>query len=110
MTVLDRPSVSRKTPLDGKLEISPAAASRLADLGAEFPLTVGGEREGRGQLQSFACTCAKAGEGGHVHYFVESPLLRDLAPGTEVQVQLDEPRRAVRVETAQPSAGDRREA
>jgi len=95
--LIEHRSVSRKTPLDGKLEISAAAAERLAALGAEFPLASAG-REGSGRLQSLPCTCAKGAGEGHVHHFVESPLLRELAPGTEVRVELDEGRSRVRVE------------
>jgi hypothetical protein len=97
--LLEHRPVSRKTPLDGKLEISAAAAERLAPLGAEFPLGSAG-REGRGRLQSLPCTCTKGADGGHIHHFVESPLLRELAPGTEVRVELDEERAKVRVEPA----------
>ena len=96
--LLERRSVSRKTPLDGKLEISSASAARLAALGADFPLASAG-REGRGRLQEMTCSCAKAAAGGsHVHHFVESPLLTALVPGSEVRVELDEERPALRVE------------
>ena len=97
--LLEQRSVSRKTPLDGKLEISPEAAARLAAIGAEFPLASAG-RAGRGRLESLACTCAKGTGASHVHHFVESPLLRALAPGAEVRVELDEDRGAVRIEAA----------
>lgn len=97
--LLEQRPVSRKTPLDGKLEISPAAAARLGALGAEFPLASAG-REGTGRLQSLACTCVKGAGGAHVHHFVESPILRDLAPGTEVRVEVDEARSALRIEPA----------
>jgi hypothetical protein len=97
--LLEQRPVSRKTPLDGKLEISPAAAARVAALGVEFPLASAG-REGSGRLQSLACTCAKGAGEGHVHHFVESPVLRDLAPGTEVRVELEEGRSGLRVEPA----------
>ena len=98
--LLEQRPVSRKTPLDGKLEISPEAAARLAALGAEFPLASGG-REGRGRLESMTCNCTKAAaSGSHVHHFVESPLLTGLVPGSEVRVELDEERSALRVEPA----------
>lgn len=98
--LLEQRPVSRKTPLDGKLEISPDAAARLAALGDEFPLASGGQ-EGRGRLHSMTCSCAKAAAtGSHLHYFVESPLLTGLVPGSEVRVELDEERAALRVEPA----------
>jgi hypothetical protein len=87
--LLDERIVSRKTPLDGRLEISAAAADRLAMLGDEFALVSGGQ-EGRGRLESMMCTCAKGTAGGHVHHFVESPLLAALAPAATVRVELDE--------------------
>jgi hypothetical protein len=97
--LLEQRPVSPKTPLDGKLEISPAAAARLAALGTEFPLASAGGT-GLGRLQSLACTCAKGAGGSHVHHFVESPLLRALVPGSEVRVELDEERSALSVEPA----------
>jgi hypothetical protein len=98
--LLDERTVSRKTPLDGRLEISAAAADRLAALGAEFALVSAG-RVGRGRLRALACDCAKGAGGGHVHHFVESPLLAALTPGAAVRVELDEQRPAVRIEPAE---------
>ena len=95
--LLDERTVSRKTPLDGRLEISAAAADRLAALGDEFALVSSG-REGRGQLRHMECTCAKGSGGGHVHHFVESALLAALAPGTAVRVELDARAPVVHVE------------
>ena len=102
--LVDQRPVSRKTPNDGMLEISAEAAARLGELGSEFPLASGG-REGSARLQSLACSCAKGAGAGHVHHFVESAVLRALVPGTEVRVELDGERRALRVETvAAPDA------
>ena len=81
--------VSRKTPLDGRLDISAQSAARLGGLGSPFPVVALG-REGAGRLQALTCTCAKGGDGGHVHHFVVSPLLRELDAGSEVVLQLDE--------------------
>lgn len=100
MTVLlERRAVSRKTPLDGKLEISGASAERLATLGAEFALASGGAT-GRARLLSMACGCAKGAGSGHVHHFVESPLLMALRPESDVLVELDETPLRLRVEPA----------
>ena len=96
---LEQRTVSRKTPLDGRLEISAAAAERLAALGDEFALASAG-RAGRGRLRAMPCTCAKGTSGGHVHHFVESPLLASLTPGAAVRVELDERASAVRIEPA----------
>lgn len=97
--LLDERTVSRKTPLDGRLEISPPAADRLAALGDEFALVSAG-RAGRGRLRSLPCTCAKGSGSDHVHHFLESPLLVTLTPGADVRVELDERGPTVRVETA----------
>jgi hypothetical protein len=102
--LLDERTVSRKTPLDGRLEISAAAADRLAALGDEFGLVSVG-RAGRGRLRALACSCAKGAGSGHVHHFVESPLLAALAPGAEVRVVLDEREPAVHIELAGRAAG-----
>ena len=98
---LEQRTVSRKTPLDGKLEISPAVAGRLEVLGAEFPVAALG-REEPGRLESLECSCAKAASAGgrHVHHFVVSPLLRGLVAGAQVRVELDEARGALRVDAA----------
>jgi len=95
--LLEQRRVSRKTPLDGKLEISAASAARLAGLGAEFSLTSAGH-QGSARLEALACTCAKGAGERHVHHFVASPLLKELATGEEVRVELDEERSALRVE------------
>ena len=86
--LLERRIVSRKTPLDGKLEISPDVAARLAGLGDDFALASAG-RTGRARLESMTCSCAKGAGSGHVHHFVESPLLTALAPESVVRLELD---------------------
>ena len=91
-------TVSRKTPLDGKLEITPASAQRAASLGDAFPLRSGG-RAGQARLTMFACSCARAGASGqHAHHFLESDVLRALPPGSGVRVEMDEADGALRVE------------
>ena len=95
--LLEQCSVSRKTPLDGKLEVSADTATSLASLGAEFAVISAG-RPGRGRLQALACSCAKGTTQQHIHHFVESPLFRELTPGVSVRVELDERTPAVRVE------------
>lgn len=90
--LIERRTVSRKTPLDGKLEISAATAAQLASLGATFPLrTDDGDTTAR--LHEMSCTCTKAAASGqHVHHFVESDALRSLEEGSDVRVELDEAR------------------
>lgn len=89
---IEQRAVSRKTPLDGKLEISAAAALRLQTLGPNFTVRANG-REARAQLVELTCTCAKGGgDGTHAHHFVESDALRSLEPGTDVRLAIDETR------------------
>jgi hypothetical protein len=97
--IIEEREVSRKTPHDGRLEISAEAAARLAPLGADFSLVAGG-RAARGRVERMACSCAKGAGGGHEHHFVASPALTALAPGSRVRVELDEVESAVRVESA----------
>ena len=85
---IERRTVSRKTAGDGKLEITKVAAGRLESLGTQFPLVVD-DRDGDGRLGSMPCTC-RGGDKPHVHYFVESELLRSLAAGSEVDLFLDD--------------------
>ncbi|MDQ2768654.1 MAG: hypothetical protein M3Y30_16050 [Gemmatimonadota bacterium] len=92
IVLIEQRTVSRKTPNDGKLEISAQAADRLASLGATFPLRTDGG-EGSARLHAMSCTCAKAASGAeHLHHFVESEILRALEPGTDVRVELDDAR------------------
>lgn len=88
--------VSRKTPLDGKLEVSAAAAARLEESAAVFKLVALGE-EAVGRIESLECTCNKSGGQRHVHHFVVSPVLRGLTEGSEVRIELESPRGAVHI-------------
>jgi hypothetical protein len=80
--------VSRKTPGDGKLEITKVAAQQLESLGPAFALWLE-DRPGEGRLGTMPCTCR--GEATpHVHYFIESEMLRALVPGSSVEILLDD--------------------
>ena len=85
--LLERRTVSRKTPGDGRLEITKRAADRLRDVGDDLRLDVGGERTAA-TLGTMSCTCRGA-EKPHEHYFLESPALRRLTVGSEVELQLE---------------------
>jgi hypothetical protein len=82
-------TVSRKTPTDGRLLITPAAATTLRALGADVPLATPGGYD-RARVTSMTCSCGKEGPGGHEHHFIESPILRSLPPGSEVRLILDD--------------------
>lgn len=88
MRLIERRTVSRKTPDDGKLEITKVAAAKLEALGGTFDVVVG-DGHGRAQLGTMPCTCRGA-DRPHVHYFVESDLFRSLAAGSEVDLVLDD--------------------
>lgn len=97
--LLERRTVSRKTPRDGRLEISAESAAQLAALAVEFTVVSGGAT-GRGRLEAMPCGCVKGAGGGHVHHFVESPLLMALVPETTVLVELDDERGSPTVRVA----------
>jgi hypothetical protein len=89
---IEQRTVSRKTPLDGKLEISAAAAARIQTLGSSFVLRTD-VHDASARLIELTCTCSKGGTGGqHLHHFIESDALRSLEPGTEVRVEADDAR------------------
>ena len=97
--LIEQRIVSRKTPLDGKLEISFDSATRLGSLGQSFPIRAAGEL-GVARVEAMTCTCEKGHGGQHQHHFVESAVLRALVPGSEVSVEIDGATAVVRNETA----------
>lgn len=86
--LLERRTVSRKTPRDGKLEISPGTEAALTPLGSSLTVAWQG-REAPASVARMSCTCAK-GTGQHQHVFLESELFRALDAGSEVDLALDE--------------------
>jgi hypothetical protein len=95
---IERRRVSRKTPGDGRLEITQVAAGKLESLGKRFPMIVDAQ-VGEARLGSMPCTC-RGGDKPHVHYFVESDLLRSLVAGSDVDLVLDADGKRLVVETA----------
>lgn len=89
--LIEQRVVSRKTPNDGKLEISPQAAARLEALGTPLRITSNGAEDAV-RLHEMPCTCEKGAGSAHQHYFLESALLRELVPNTSVRVALDDAR------------------
>ncbi|HUF27075.1 MAG TPA: hypothetical protein VMM18_08870 [Gemmatimonadaceae bacterium] len=85
--LLEHRTVSRKTPRDGKLEISAGAARRLAAIQGDVQVVLE-RRRGTGALTSMTCTCRAGGEE-HVHHFLTSDLFRSLRPERRVQLDLD---------------------
>jgi hypothetical protein len=97
--LLEQCTISSKTPRDGKLEISPDAARRLAMLGAGLHLAAP-DGDAVARLSSLECTCLKAAEGRHLHHFIESDSFRSFRPGATVRLELDSANRRLRVEEA----------
>ena len=85
--LLERRTVSRKTPNDGKLEISRGTAEAVGPFGSRLRVEWSGQ-EAPASVVMMACTCAK-GAGRHEHVFLESELLRSLQAGSEVDLTLD---------------------
>lgn len=83
---LERRQVSRKTPDDGKLEITRVAAAPLRALPPEFTLEVNGAR-GRGRIGEMECMCRGEAER-HVHYFLGLELLKSLPAGGHVTLDM----------------------
>jgi hypothetical protein len=87
MVFLERTSVSRKTPRDGKLEISRESADRLRSAGAALTVRVG-DTEGPGAVMTMPCGCK--GAATHVeHVFLQAEELRALAPELSVELSVD---------------------
>jgi hypothetical protein len=98
---LERRTVSRKTPGDGRLEITKAAALRVERLGNAFAIDPDGTSVA-GTLETFACTC-RGPANPHVHYFLVAERLKGLTPGSVLDLQLDEPGKRVIVQPAAPA-------
>ena len=95
---LEHARVSRKTPKDGKLEITERAAASLSGLPSEFAVVVDGER-GVGTLQTTSCTCRGA-DDAHTHHFLQSELLKRLPAETDVSIDLLEDAATIAIEHA----------
>ena len=79
--------VGRKTPGDGKLEVSPELAHMLGGDGANILVRVARSEE-RGVVSVLACTCEKAGASGkHEHHFVQCDAFRALSVGSALELE-----------------------
>ena len=93
--LLERRRISRKTPSDGRLEITKRAAEKCEALGPSFHVELGDVRV-RAHLGTMKCTC-RGVDHPHVHYFIESEVFKQLVPGDEIDLDLDAGRRTIRV-------------
>jgi len=89
--------VGRKTPLDGKLEISPALAAAIGGPGSEHRISIqGGGRDVVATLTEMECACARATTSGrHKHVFLQCDAFRQLSPGTALHLEAEQGRVAV---------------
>lgn len=86
--LLEVREVSRKTALDGRLEVTEANARRLMTVPSPLQVTLDDAR-GEGSVVDMRCTCAKGGAaGGHHHYFVQSALFSVLPAGETIVLEL----------------------
>lgn len=93
--LLERRKVSRKTPNDGRLEITKRAAAKCEVLGASCYVELADTRHSA-RLGTMTCICRGA-DHPHVHYFIESEAFKSLHPGAEVDLELDAARKTIRV-------------
>lgn len=96
MSMRERAVVGRKTPDDGKLEISSELAEVLGGDGALVLVQFAGGEQ-RGHVTVMECTCAKAATSGvHLHHFLQCDAFREVAAGTALSLSAD--RASVQVE------------
>lgn len=81
-------SVSRKTPLDGRLEIPASLADRLQSSEMPLVLAISGN-ESSVHVEAMACTCAKGAGNNHEHHFLRAESLKALAPNASVTLLVD---------------------
>ena len=98
MKHLETRIVSRKTPGDGRLEITKQTAQRIESLSPPFLLELHGAIS-EVNVGTMACTCRGA-DNPHVHYFLESEWLKSLKAADEVELLLDADTRTVSVRPA----------
>lgn len=88
---LETVTVSRKSPGDGRLLISPTAFSALSAVGNSLMVRVDSHHT-QGHLATLQCTCNKTGGAAgtaHTHHFVQADVIRELTPEAIVQLDLD---------------------
>lgn len=93
--LLEHRTVSRKTPGDGRLEITKPSALRLREAIGALHVELDGERT-PASLVSIDCTCRGA-DNPHEHYLLENSAFRRLTPGSVVDLDLDVDAGLVRV-------------
>lgn len=87
MAHLENRTVGRKTPGDGRLEITKETAHRIEHLGERIPVELAGDFF-EAALGTLPCSC-RGDEKPHVHYFIQAERFRGLDPGTRIDLELD---------------------
>lgn len=88
MRFLERRTVSRKTAVDGCVEITKPTAHQLEAHYRSLLLEVDGELVDV-SIETMTCTCRGA-DHPHLHYFLQSDRLKSLQPEAAVELWLDE--------------------
>ena len=87
MIIIERAVVGRKTPADGKLEVSAQLALALGGDGSVLQVHIA-ERKTEGTVVVMPCTCAKTGiSGKHEHHFVQCDDFRTLPVGSGLRLE-----------------------
>lgn len=87
--------VPRKTPSDGKLEISRATADAIRRVAPRVTVHANGA-DAEGTVMFVECTCEKGSESGaHEHCFLQSDLFKSLRAGSELSLELSPEERTV---------------
>ena len=76
------------------LEITMPVAEKLGTAGMSFALETP-DGTGTAELKAMPCTCRGA-DNPHEHWFLVSPLLRSLSPGTAISLALEDGKVLVR--------------
>lgn len=89
--------VSRKTPLDGRLEIPESLAHRLTSNDEPLVVSIPGA-ETAARVEEMACTCAKGAGGNHRHHFLAAEAFKSLPAGANVNLLVDVDEGSARIE------------
>ena len=103
--ILEVREVSRKTPADGRLEVTEATFRRLS-IERELRAIVDDEQSAA-MLERIACTCEAGHGGAHAHHFVRADVFRKLTPGVTCVLEITNPGvlTAARPHSLEPEAG-----
>jgi hypothetical protein len=87
--ILEIRDVGRKTPGDGRFEITEATFRRLS-IERDLRATVD-DASAEAMLERMPCTCGAGHGETHSHLFVRSDAFRHLVPGTTCVLELTAP-------------------